>query len=116
MDNEQLATKQFSYNADTIDAIVKFLQKRKEGDRTITSGEIEPFQLQLLCQHIEKMIYEKQKQVVGKTKEQIRVRKEDLGGEPGMQKVLQNFYEDEIKSLTPPPARKAARKLCEAGL
>jgi len=74
--------------------------------------EVEPFQLQLLCLHVENIVRKNPEQ--GFTN--IVVHKDDLGGPAGMQQVLQNFYNDQIKRLGSFFHKRRARKLCENGL
>ncbi|MCP4348787.1 MAG: tetratricopeptide repeat protein, partial [Desulfobacterales bacterium] len=76
------------------------------------SGEVEPFQLQLLCQHIESG-------VVGDSNgngAEYTVQIGELGGEAGMQRVLQNFYDDQIKQIDSRGKRRNVVRLCEKGL
>jgi len=75
--------------------------------------EVEPFQLQLLCQHIEDKVLQQQK--TAKANGQIVVKEEDFGGEEGMQQILQAFYDTQIKRIKP-KNRRATRNLCEKGL
>lgn len=104
--DEHITTPKFSYAPDAINAILDFLCTRKERDKTIATDEVEPFQLQLLCQHLETKVQQQQKQTVQQS---------DLGGEKGMQKVLQNFYDRQIKRIAA-GKRRRVRKLCEKGL
>lgn len=101
------ATLAFRYAPETLAAMLDFLGKRKERDKIVQTDEIEPFQLQLLCQDIETKIRQQRKATV-----QI----DDLGGERGMQSVLQNFYDRQIKQVQPRRKRNRVRKLCERGL
>ena len=75
--------------------------------------EIEPFQLQLLCQYIEDKVL--QQQETAKANAQIVVKEEHFGGEDGMQDILQAFYDTQIRHFKP-KNRRVARKLCEKGL
>jgi tetratricopeptide (TPR) repeat protein len=72
----------------------------------VKTDEVEPFQLQLLCQDIETKVQKRQ---------QATVQQSDLGGEKGMQKVLQSFYDKQIKHIRW-RKRRRVRKLCEKGL
>ena len=87
--------------------MLDFLCKRRERDKTVPTDEVEPFQLQLLCQNLETKIRQQQK---------TTVRKEDLGGETGMSRVLQNFYDDQINKLGSWRQKRKVRQLCENGL
>ena len=97
----------FCYAPETLAAMLDFLGKRKERDTIVQTDEIEPFQLQLLCQDIETKIRQQQKSVV---------QMEDLGGESGMQQTLENFYDDRINHLETEWERRQIRLLCETAL
>lgn len=93
--NEDIHSAPFSYASDAVDAMLDFLTKKKEGEETILADEVEPLQLQLLCQHIENKV-----QKMPKAKDtEVVVQKRDLGGEKGMQEVLEDFYDDQINQL-----------------
>ncbi len=111
--DESLSTREFTYDEKAITAILNFLQKRKEGKNIVDSNEIEPFQLQLLCQHIEKSIYNRQHAEAKKM--DYSVNEEDLGGESGMQRILQDFYANQIGQIVL-GKRRAVRRLCEKKL
>ena len=85
----------FSYASDAVDAMLDFLTKKKEGEETILADEVEPLQLQLLCQHIENEVRKRS----GLEGTAVVIRKSDLGGEKGMQEVLEDFYDDQINQL-----------------
>lgn len=111
LEDSQLATKTFTYRPETIDAFLDFLCKRREGERYVPTDEVEPFQLQLICQHIEKLVAEKTKQ----GENTIVIKEADLGGETGMQRILEDFY-DQILSELDLNVRKRVRNFCERGL
>jgi WD40 repeat protein len=98
------ATQPFRYEEETIDQIITFLKGR--------SGIIEPFQLQILCQHIEDQVHQDQE----RGQRDVRVDETYLGGTTSMEQVLQNFYETTVKQVTPQRQYKRARELCEEGL
>lgn len=94
----------FKYKEATIDLILKELVDSKTGT------EVESFQLQLVCQHLENQI------VAGK----IEVGKDGLdaeafGGQKGIQDILKNYYEHSIKELSK-EERKQAKVFIEEGL
>ncbi len=111
LENEHLSTKSFSYEKNTVEAIIKFLRQRRERNKIIESNEIEPFQLQLLCQDIENKVLKKQKRAKHKNR-QLQVTEMVLGGEVGMRRILRKFYNNQIKQLSFKLRRKA-RRLCE---
>ena len=67
---------------DMVEAILDYLQDKR--------GNIEPFQLQLLCRHIELKVIENQ----AKVGELVIVDLQSyLGGQEGMDKVIKRFYQ-----------------------
>jgi len=76
-----------------------------------SSGVIEPFQLQLLCRHVETIA--QRKSTPGTDSVQLTLA--DLGGSAGFASVLNNFYCDALNRL-PRSQRKKAAELCEEGL
>jgi WD40 repeat protein len=104
VDDNVFATQAFRYEKQAIDRIIAFLKGR--------SGIIEPFQLQILCQHIEDQVRQDQE----RGQRDVRVDETYLGGTTSMEQVLQNFYETTVKQVTPQRQYKRARELCEEGL
>jgi hypothetical protein len=109
--DDRIKTKGFTYDPKTVDAMLSFLGKSEERDEIIQTDEIEPFQLQLLCRHIEERVNKKSY----KNSSEYIVQESELDGEEGMQKVLQGFYDSQIKALGS-IEKIRARKLCEKGL
>jgi tetratricopeptide (TPR) repeat protein len=110
--DESIGASPFNYSPDAVDMMLNFLCKRKEKGGIKITNEVEPFQLQLLCKHIEDKVRERAAAESG----DIIVKKNDLGGETGMQRVLQGFYDDQVIRLGSLGKKKRARKLCEKGL
>ncbi len=77
------------------------------------AAEIEPFQVQLLCQHIEEIVLRRQSK--GDAGTPVTITERVLGGEQGMQNVLRSFYQAQMKHLSPGKWW-IAHKLCERGL
>lgn len=98
-------TPTFTYDDDTIRMMLGFLAGRH--------GTIEPFQLQLLCQHIERVIVP-QKLRAGASST-IEITANDLGGERVMSDLVRRFYADSLAQLPVLQARHA-RELCDTGL
>ena len=111
IEHEQIKTMRFSYNPKAIDAMLNFLCTRKEKKRTFITNEVEPFQLQLLCHHIETKISENH----DKAGAAVEVQEDDLGGTVEMQRVMQDFYDNEINRLGSRSEKKRVRKLCDKG-
>ena len=81
--------------------------------KTIEKREIEPFQLQLLCQYIEDKILQHQQS--GGKDDKIEVTIDDFGGEEGMEQILRAFYNNQVNRVKN-KYRRSVRKLCEKGL
>ena len=91
-------TPRFDYEDDALDALLVFLSSGRKQD-------IESFQLQILCEHLEKNVVERANQQ--------RIKANDLVDPAG---ILENYYLDKIGEITDPGSRLAARKLIEEGL
>ncbi len=111
-EDEHVKSKGFLYADETIDEMLDFLCKRRERGESVKTDEVEPFQLQLLCQHIEEKVNAEADKETG----EYIVQPEDLGGRTGMNRVMQGFYENRIKTLDSVWKRIRVRKLCEKGL
>ncbi|MCH7677052.1 tetratricopeptide repeat protein [candidate division KSB1 bacterium] len=57
--NKQLQTRRFSYTKRAVNTMIKFLSEGRKGKEIVPTDEIELFQLQVLCQHIEKKVITK---------------------------------------------------------
>ncbi len=93
----------FKYTQAGLDELLDFLSG--------IEAEIEPFQLQILCQQIEARI--KQSPSFDPA---ISIDKGFLGGQQAMQGIIADFYLDAIKSLKQWRKKSRARRLCEEGL
>ncbi|MBV9763710.1 MAG: tetratricopeptide repeat protein, partial [Acidobacteriaceae bacterium] len=101
----QLLSPPFHYSEETLAAMLKFLKGR--------SQTIEPFQLQLLCQHVEQVVVESKR--LAAAQPPIEIAPDDLGGEQAMALVLRRFYANTLNQL-PALERRRARELCDSGL
>ena len=70
-------------------------------------GEIESFQLQLLCQDLEQRVIRDPQDAI--------VEEADFGGAGGIQDILQNYYERQLSGI-PDEQRLVARRFIEEGL
>lgn len=111
VEDDQIRTSNFKYTNDALDMMMDFLSTQKERGGVVIKDEIESFQLQLLCMHIENNILSQAEE--GKNNV---VTKENLGGEHGMRRVLQYFYENQLAHFRSAWQRMRVRKLCEKGL
>jgi tetratricopeptide (TPR) repeat protein len=100
---EDLASPPLAFSADALTGLLDFLEGK--------SRIIEPFQLQVLCRHLERQAAG---QAQGAT--EVRIEAADLGGVKGMAAVLAGFYRDALAALPRRRERRRARELCEWGL
>ena len=98
------AAQPFDYEESAVEELLTFLSGR--------TGEIEPFQLQILCRQVEQQVAAAQ----AKGQQAVHVDKEYLGGRTRMEAILQNFYLDAVRRLPSRRRRNRARDLCEEGL
>jgi len=103
-DEALFSTRAFCYEEEVIAQVLTFLQGH--------TGIIEPFQLQILCQHIEQQVRLEQ----ARGQEHIRVDQRYLGDTRTMEAILANFYKNAMQKITPRRQRNRARRLCEEGL
>jgi hypothetical protein len=93
--------------------IKNFLRHHEEKPETIITDEVEPFQLQLLCKHIEQKVEQKK---IKKTDGKIVVTSNDID-ENEMEKVMKEFYDELVKKLPiSNKEKKKVREFCETGL
>jgi WD40 repeat protein len=88
----------FDYEDEAVENMIDFLSDKK-------SQNIESFQLQILCEHVERHI------VIGQERRMIR--KEDLARP---EEILENYYLNKISEIPGKEERLAVRKLIEEGL
>ncbi len=87
----------FQYEDEAVEKIIAYLTKEgKQG--------IESFQLQILCQSLEKKVIDHQLKTVDES---------DIGN---VGEIYENYYDDQINLLESPEERLAARKLIEEAL
>ena len=101
---DNFKTKPFRYGEDLIDEIVANLSNQ--------SGEIESFQLQILCKHIEDKIEEEQVEGIF----DLTVDASYLNGKEGIKEILNNYYENQIIKIGSEEERLKSRKLIEEDL
>lgn len=112
--HEAIQADSFKFADDSVKMMLDFLCKKKEKYDFSTADEVEPFYLQILCHYVEDKVREKYRKMDGDN--EIVIGKEDLGGGKGMQKILQQYYEDQLMKLNSLAKRKRARRLFEKGL
>lgn len=95
--NFALTTSHFSYDPAAVQEMLEALDNEQ--------GEIESFQLQLLCSYLENKV----------TRSGQVINAADFGGKAGIETILNDYYEREIGSLDP-EEQLAARRFIEEGL
>ena len=55
IDDARLRTRRFTYSAGAADAILTFLRTKEERGKEVLTSSIDPSQLQIICQHIERV-------------------------------------------------------------
>ena len=112
LEGENFSTPPFSWADDAVDSVLDFLSEQQLGEgKTKVGKDVEPFQLQLICQHVENIVGERNL---------ITVTAQDLGGNDALKRVLSSFYEDSLvkicdKFSDEPDLRQRLEKLCEYG-
>ncbi len=93
----------FSYAEKTLKTMIDFLVNEQ--------GEVEPFQLQLICQHVERQVIARQQQ----SSAEVQVDQGLLGSTKVLGKLLRSFYRDALRKLPYGRRRTRVRRLCERG-
>jgi formylglycine-generating enzyme required for sulfatase activity len=114
LDDARLETKPFEYAPEAMEGIWTFLSRRLPGQVVESQPQVEPFQLQLVCQRAEDLALDLQK--ARPQGEPVTVTWEALGKEDGLAATLASFYERQIAVLASPGLKGAARRLCAYGL
>ena len=93
--------------------MIGFLHQRRLAGRLFTSRHVEPFQLQLICRHVEERVAEAHN--AGRPVTAIDY-ETDIGGDAGAQRIMRGFYERQLAVLAGEFPLKRMRRLCEHGL
>jgi tetratricopeptide (TPR) repeat protein len=105
MEPGAFGTPPFQYQDETLNRMLDYLKGR--------SGYIEPFQLQLLCRHVEQKVVKPI--LAGSTAPRVEITPDNLGDRLAMDAVLQGFYQDSMAQL-PRHEKRLAQALCDTGL
>ncbi len=90
----------FEYSDAAVNTIYKAL-------RSEDKGEVESFQLQIVCRHMEELVIKKNLS---------QIEEKHIGGQEGISLILNNYYENRISSLGSLEQQFKARHLIEEGL
>ncbi|MCZ6738920.1 MAG: septum formation family protein, partial [Actinobacteria bacterium] len=114
IDDQRLRSRRFAYTEDAARTLLEFLRTKKERDERVLTPTVDPSQLQIICQHLERSILPK-KQQTADPEAIVEISLEDLGGEEGLNEILRDFYRREIEDFGSED-QALIRKLCEIGL
>ena len=113
-----LATESFTYEPEAVDHVLDFLCRHKRHGDWRATDRVEPFQLQLICKHLEGLA-----QKAGHAR---RITMADVGrqGDEGLRRILGKFYYVATETAAgtsrrgpwEPPRLRAIRDFCENGL
>jgi Novel STAND NTPase 1 len=112
LDDPRLRTQRFSYSAGAAFTVLTFLRTKDERGKAVVTDAIDPSQLQIICQHVERSI------LPGKSAGPdgvVEITEGDLGGQEGLRRIVGDFYRRVLEEFQP-KERKAIRHLCETGL
>ncbi|MFT5619447.1 MAG: hypothetical protein ACI85I_002693, partial [Arenicella sp.] len=94
-DYQEFESPCFEYEDESLDKILDYLTRNNEKD-------IEPFQLQTVCQYVEENIVIE--------RHDVSISPDDLGN---MEDIYQNYYDNQIRKIDNPVDRQLARRLIE---
>ena len=109
IEDNALQTKPFSYDPETVSTIINHLSRRSTQLIGHRARSVEPFQLQVICQRIERIAAERQQ----RTGDALTLTMREIGGEVALKATLQDFYKQELSALPSLRQRGAVRRLCE---
>ncbi len=112
LEEEAFETAPFTYSEAAVEQILGFLARRRHGAGAVESDEVEPVQLQLLCQYLEEKVRARTDEGSG----ELEITEGDVGGERHMQRVLEGFYDRTLLAIWPPREARRVRRLCEKRL
>jgi Novel STAND NTPase 1 len=114
IDDARLITQRFSYTDGAAQAILNFLRAREVHGRPSLTRSIDPSQLQIICQHIERSIVPTKLGEVD-SDSAVEITEADLGDKEGLERILRDFYRNELAAFSS-KERVLVRQLCEVGL
>jgi len=113
LEHPDFETPPFAYSEEALQRILGFLARRRQGSETVSGDEVEPVQLQLVCQYVETLVPTRPMRRDGTG---VRITEADLGGEVQLQRVLEEFYDRTVASIPSPAERRRIQRLCEQRL
>ncbi len=108
------ASPPFAYTPEALRQILSYLSRKQQslftGSRQ--EPEIETFQLQLLCEYIERKVIAGAGER-GADSQPLSIAPDFYGGEPGIGQILAQFYAHTLAAIPDPGQREKARRLLE---
>ena len=111
-EDPRLRSVRFVYTPAAASMLLDFLRMGDERDETLPKARVDPSQLQVVCQHIERVILPLK---AGGASGLVEITAGDLGGFDGLNEILRDFYRREVDSFDP-EVRAKVKNLCETGL
>jgi hypothetical protein len=108
----RLSRPRFVYRDEAVDAILGFLRTKEEHGTEVQTSTVDPSQLQIICQHIERSIVPQKEAPPDGL---VEITEDDLGGRDGLERIVGDFYRRVLETF-PHAQRQALRGLCERGL
>ncbi len=107
------ASPSFRWSAAAVGQVLDFLSKKRQAapfdGPSQTGKEVETFQLQLVCEHVERRVLE----MGDSAKSNLVVTPDFYGGEAGIEAILGSFYEMTLSQIADEQERERARRLVE---
>ena len=97
------ASPPFGFEPKAIEGICNYLKNE--------DGEVESFQLQILCQELEKRIINRH--LAEKSATSLLITEEELGGEQGLDAITKNYYSNQVNSIPDEKMKQKAVELIE---
>ena len=113
LDDTRLGTQRFEYTEAASGLILEFLRTRTVRGTVVHSDSVDPCQMQIVCQYVERTILPRKSPFAPGAA--IEIDAEDLGGRAGLEGVLRHFYQRTVRTF-PVATQRAVRDLCENGL
>lgn len=113
VEDELLASQPFTYGPRATEEILAFLQTRRGRVPTTAVDAIDPSQLQIIGQHVEREILPGKPPPEPGALPQVNI--DDVGGREGLDHILSAFYRSSVESF-PEERQPEVRRLCEEGL
>jgi hypothetical protein len=109
IEDDTLATRPFDVDPNGRDMILEFLTRQTPSPIRKSTSDIEPFQLQLICQYIEGIASDKQQRL---SFERVSVTLEEIAQGSSLGGILEDFYDKQVSEIKPLLQRHAVRRLC----